>query len=336
MLRDKGMTLKKYIVTGSAGFIGYHLTLKLLSEGHTVLGIDIFNDYYDPNLKRARAASIVSFCKSQEISDRYQLVEVDLRDSNEVINVLKEFSPNAVCHLAAQAGVRHSIDDPHSYIDNNITATLNLLEACKETSVSDFILASTSSVYGLTKDMPFSEDTPISTTISTYSASKRACELLCYTYHDLYNIRFRILRFFTVYGPWGRPDMAIFKFTKSIIEGKAIDVYNFGKMKRDFTYVEDIVSGFYAAIKSNLDYEIINLGCGDEPVELSHFIETIENTLSKKAKKNLLPIQSGDVPASWADISKAKNLLNYDPETRIEVGIPNFIKWYLDYYNIDY
>ena len=247
--------------------------------------------------------------------------------------MITKYRPDTICHLAAQAGVRYSLKYPHSYVDNNISATINLLESARKNSVTDIIFASTSSVYGLSKDMPFSEEAPIDTPISTYSTTKRTCELLCHTYNNLYGIRFRILRFFTVYGPWGRPDMALFLFTKAILEGKSIDVFNHGRMQRDFTFVDDIVDGFILAIKSQFDFEIFNLGCGD-PIELMHFIQILEKELGIEANKNMHPIQLGDVPATWADISKAGKMLGYKPKISVHEGINHFVSWYRGYYNL--
>ena len=324
------MTVKnKCLVTGAAGFIGSNLSYKLISDGIKTIGMDNLNEYYDPDLKRARIDRI----QSHPSSDLFQFEVMDLRDKEDVMAIVEKTKPTVICHLAAQAGVRYSLEFPHSYVENNISATINVLEAARLNDVKDIILASTSSVYGLNTEMPFNEDLSIESTISTYSASKRACELLCHTYHHLYGIRVRILRFFTVYGPWGRPDMALFLFTKAMLNKDYIDIFNKGKMSRDFTYIDDIVDGFVSAISCKKDFEIINLGCG-EPVQLMKFIEVLEKELNIEAKKNFLPMQPGDVSATWADISKAERLLNYKPKIGVDVGISNFVKWYKEYHKM--
>ena len=319
----------KFLVTGAAGFIGSSLSYKLISEGESTVGIDNLNEYYNPVLKKARIARL----QKHSSSDLFQFEVMDLRDKDAVMNLVEMTKPTAICHLAAQAGVRYSLKYPHSYVENNISATINVLEAARLNGVKDIILASTSSVYGLNTEMPFNEDLSIESTISTYSASKRACELLCHTYHHLYGIRVRILRFFTVYGPWGRPDMALFLFTKAMLNNEPIDIFNRGKMSRDFTYIDDIVEGFVSAISCEKEFEIINLGCG-QPIELMNFIEILEKELGIEAKKNFLPIQPGDVSATWANISKAKNLLDYKPKVGVNVGISNFVKWYKEYHKL--
>ena len=325
---------RKILVTGAAGFIGSHLALELLKEGNSVICIDNFNEYYDPLLKRQRKKRIDDYVTNNNVkSSRYFFAELDLLDFDSLSKLNELHQPQVICHLAAQAGVRYSIKYPHTYLDNNITATVNLLEISKEKKIHDFILASTSSVYGLSEDMPFTEDTPIDSTISTYSTTKRSCELLCHTYNNLFGINFRILRFFTVYGPWGRPDMALFKFTKAIYQGKPIEIYNYGDMCRDFTYVDDIVSGFTNSIEANHKFEIINLGCGN-PIGLMDFIKTLEDVIGREAIKDMKDMQPGDVNKTWADISKARNLLNYKPKVQIREGISNFVKWYNKYYDI--
>ena len=327
-------TSDKCLVTGGAGFIGYHLANRLIMEQMPQLVIDNFDPYYDINLKKARVSQLENYAKKHDLSsDIYQFKTLDLKEKENVVALLKDYRPKVICHLAAQAGVRYSIENPHTYIDNNISATINLLEAARLNNVKDFVLASTSSVYGVSKDMPFTETLPINTTISTYSATKHACELLCHVYHHLYGIRFRILRFFTVYGPWGRPDMALFLFTKSILDGDPIKVYNNGDMRRDFTYVGDIVDGFFSAIKSPLEFEVINLGCG-KPVELMKFIEVLEKNLEQTAIKDFHPMQLGDVHETSANISKAYELLGYNPKVSIDEGIKKFIEWYREYYHI--
>ena len=326
------MSNNRILVTGAAGFIGSHFANKILSNKKSVLCIDNFNPYYDVSLKKYRKSKLEKYASVLN-SDKFFFEEIDLRDKESTLRLVANFRPDSICHFAAQAGVRYSLENPNSYIDNNVLATTNLLEASRLYGVKDIIFASTSSVYGLNTDMPFTEESPIDTTISTYSTTKRACELLCHTYHHLYDIRFRILRFFTVYGPWGRPDMALFKFTKSILDNEPIMVYNNGRMQRDFTYVDDIVDGFVLALEKQLDFEIINLGCGD-PIDLMDFIKIIEYNLNIKSIKQNLPMQPGDVKSTWADISKAKHLLGYVPKIKIDEGIPLFIEWYKKYYDL--
>tara|TARA_B100000676_G_scaffold250721_1_gene255416 strand:- start:120 stop:1103 length:984 start_codon:yes stop_codon:yes gene_type:complete len=327
------MENKRILITGAAGFIGFSLCRRMLSQNNDILAIDNFSDYYDPNLKESRFKKLVEESEKRSSNKTFTFEKMDLLDKKNLNKVLYEFKPHIICHLAAQAGVRYSLENPQYYIDNNITATLNLLEVGKELDVEDFIMASTSSVYGLNSDVPFSESSNIDTTISPYASSKRCCELLCHTYHHIYGIRFRILRFFTVYGPWGRPDMALFKFTDSLLKGKPIDIFNHGKMERDFTFIEDIVSGFISAIENKYDFEIFNLGFGST-VKLDTFISELEQCLKIKAEKNYLPIQDGDVPFTWSNISKAREMLDYNPKYDISYGIPEFVKWYKSYNKI--
>ena len=319
----------KVVVTGAAGFIGFSICKELLKRNIEIIGIDNFSDYYDPRLKRERHAKLVSASKYSQ--SKLNFYEVDLLDKDAIEDILVKYKPNTICHLAAQAGVRYSLENPNSYIENNITVTTNLLDLSKNLGIGNFVFASTSSVYGLNNEVPFSEETPIDSTISPYAASKRACELLCHTYHYIYGIKCRILRFFTVYGPWGRPDMALFKFTKAILSGKPIDVYNNGDMERDFTFIKDIVSGFISAIDNKYDYEIFNLGFG-QTVKLESFISKLEECLGQKAQKNYLPMQDGDVPFTWSDISKAERMLNYNPKHNTDIGIQKFVDWYKKYY----
>ena len=264
---------------------------------------------------------------------KFRFERLDLKNKAELEAILLKFNPSVVCHLAAQAGVRYSLENPGSYVEDNISATLNLLEISRKLGVKDFIFSSTSSVYGLNQDIPFSENAKIDSTISPYASTKMACELLCHTYHYLYGIRFRILRFFTVYGPWGRPDMALFIFTKSIIEGKPINVFNSGDMQRDFTYISDIVNGFISAIDKKYKFEVFNLGSG-RTVKLENFIKLLEDSLGEKAIKEYLPLQAGDIPSSLSDISKAREMLGYNPKFDIANGIDEFVSWYRNYYNI--
>ncbi|MBT4334766.1 SDR family NAD(P)-dependent oxidoreductase [archaeon] len=314
--------MKTVPVTGGAGFIGSHVCESLIKRGDKVIVVDNFNDYYDVQLKRNRI---------KKFNDNCKIYEVDITDYVEMEKVFSENKIDQVCHLAAQAGVRYSIENPFVYEQNNILGTLNLLELCRHKKVNSFIFASSSSVYGGNKKIPFSESASVDKPISIYAATKKSTELMAYTYHDMFGINCTGLRFFTVYGPWGRPDMALFKFTDSILKEEKIDVYNFGKMKRDFTYVDDIVTGVISALDHNYPYEIFNLGNSDT-VELNYFIELIEKELGKKSLKNLMPMQAGDVPETYADISKARKMLGFDPKIGIGEGIKRFIKWHKEYY----
>jgi len=315
-----------YLVTGSAGFIGFHLSQKLLQENHQVIGVDNLNNYYDPKLKKAR----LEILKKHANFSFYQL---DIAEFASFEKVFAENKIDKVCHLAAQAGVRYSLENPHIYEQSNMVGFLNLLELMRQYKVKDLVYASSSSVYGGIKEIPFKEEAKINQPISLYAATKAANELYAHVYHHLYGLNTIGLRFFTVYGPWGRPDMALFLFTKAILENQPIKVFNQGQMKRDFTYVDDIVSGIVAALDkvSSLGYEVFNLGCAD-PVNLLDFIKTIEESLGKKAKKEFLPLQPGDVPNTYADISKAQKLLGYQPKIKIKKGVERFIDWYRKYY----
>lgn len=295
-----------------------------MDRGDKVVIVDNFNSYYDPQLKENR---INQFLKNYNP----KIYRIDISNFEELRKVFKENKIDKICHLAAQAGVRYSLENPNAYIQSNIIGTHNLLELAKEFKVGDFIFASSSSVYGGNKKLPFSETDQVDQPISLYAATKKANELEAYTYHHLFGINVFGLRFFTVYGPWGRPDMALFLFTKAISENKPINVYNKGEMKRDFTYIDDIVSGVISAIDNVKGYEIFNLGNND-PVDLEDFIKVIEKNLDKKAEKKYLPLQPGDVVATYANIDKAKKVLGFDPKTNIETGIKNFIDWYKNYY----
>ncbi len=314
------------LVTGSAGFIGFHTAKALLDREDFVIGIDNFNDYYDVQLKENRN-------KILEEHKNFKLYRSDFSDYQEVEKIFKENKINKICHLGAQAGVRYSLENPHAYIKSNIEGTLNLLELARINKVKDFVFASSSSVYGNQEKAPFSETDNVDTPISIYAATKKSNELMAHTYHHLYGLNCTGLRFFTVIGPWGRPDMALFKFTRLIASDKPIEVYNQGKHQRDFTYVDDIVKGVLTAIDNPFKYEIINLG-NNQPEELLDFITYIEKYLNKKAKKELKPMQPGDVHKTYADISKAQKLLNYKPETDLEKGIEEFVKWYKEYYKV--
>jgi UDP-glucuronate 4-epimerase len=308
------------LVTGGAGFIGSHLVLKLLDKGHDVIVVDNLNDYYDVSLKEKRLSLFI---------DRVKFYKVDITDNTALKIVFNENKIDKICHLAAQAGVRYSLENPFIYADTNYCGTVNIFEFAKQFEVKHVVFASTSSVYGLNKT-PFTEDMKVDTPISIYSASKRACELLAHTYNYLFGLSVTCLRFFTVYGPFGRPDMALFKFTKNILADESIDVYNKGDMKRDFTYVSDIVDGFLKCFGRS-GYEIFNLGAG-KTTALMDYIKTLEKCLGKKAKMNLLPMQPGDVKETSADITKASKELGFKPKIDVTTGVSNFVDWYNKYY----
>lgn len=314
------MNNKTILVTGTAGFIGFHLSKRLLGMGNKVIGIDNFNDYYDVNLKHSRN-------KELERSNSFKLHRGNLEDLEFIKKVFRENKIDKVCNLAAQAGVRYSLINPHAYIQSNIVGFTNLIDEAKNAGVMDFVYASSSSVYGKSKEQPFSESDEVLTPISLYAASKRADELIAHTYHHLYNMNCTGLRFFTVYGPYGRPDMALYLFAKAIQEDKPIKVFNYGKMKRDFTHIDDIVSGVVASLDRAFPYQIFNLG-NNKTVELGYFIELIEKEIGKKAIRELLPIQPGDVPETVADISHAQEMLGYDPKTSVEEGVREFVMWF--------
>lgn len=314
------MILVDILVTGGAGFIGSHLCEKLLKMNHHVICFDDFDDFYAPSLKRKNIEKCLK-------TRKFELIEGDLRDKSKLEETFKKHNIDRIVHLAARAGVRPSIIDPLLYADVNIIGTLNLLELCKEYTIDQFIFASSSSVYGLNTKIPFNEDDCISKPISPYASSKISCEHFCYTYNNLYNIPITCLRFFTVYGPRQRPEMAIHKFTRLIDEGKIVELYGDGTSKRDYTYIDDIIEGICTSLDKKVAFEIINLG-NSETVELNYLISLIENELGKKAKIKHLSNQSGDVPITYADISKAKRVLNYNPQTKIEDGIKSFVKWY--------
>ncbi|MGO9570046.1 MAG: SDR family NAD(P)-dependent oxidoreductase [Desulfomonilaceae bacterium] len=313
------------LVTGSAGFIGFHLAKALLAAGETVIGLDNFNSYYAPELKRART-EILSAKKN------FFAVEKDLTDRQAVERCFKEFSPEVVCHLAAQAGVRYSLKNPHAYQQSNLEGFVNLIEEARLLRVKRFVYASSSSVYGGNTKMPYSEDDPVNTPVSLYAATKRANELMAYTYTHLWGLQTVGLRFFTVYGSWGRPDMAYWSFLEAILNSEPIRVYNYGKNRRDFTYIDDIIPGATAALyEDNLPtYEIINLG-NNHPVELMDFIHALEDLSGQTAIKEMVPPQPGDVVATYADISKAKAVLGFSPKTSMQEGLKHFVRWYLDH-----
>jgi len=336
--------MSRVLVTGAAGFIGSHLVIRLLDRGDDVVGLDNLNDYYDVSLKAARLARFSEH-------DHFSFVKLDISDREgvEVLFATEDF--DAVVNLAAQAGVRYSLENPHAYIDSNIIGFMNILEGCRHYGVKHLVYASSSSVYGANETMPFSVHDNVDHPLSLYAASKKANELMAHTYSHLYALPTTGLRFFTVYGPWGRPDMALFLFTKAILEGKPIDVFNNGKMQRDFTYVDDIVEGVIRVLdrtaqgnstwdgvrpdpgSSRAPWRIYNIG-NHSPVELMYFIEVLEDALGRKAEKRLLPMQPGDVPATAADVRVLMDDVGFKPDTPIEKGIGNFVRWYRDYYKV--
>jgi UDP-glucuronate 4-epimerase len=317
--------MTKVLITGGAGFVGSNLAKKLMGRGDKVVVIDNFNNYYDPQLKKDR---IKIYLKGY----KFKLYKGDIRDQRLLEKIFKTEKIDKVMHLAALAGVRSSLLDPAAYEDVNIKGTLNLLEMARKYKIKNFVYASSSSVYGNNKKQPFSESDNVDTPISPYAATKKATELLAHVYSHIYGLNTTGLRFFTVYGPWGRPDMALFLFTDAIMKNKPIKVFNYGKMSRNFTYVDDIVSGTIKVIDANLKYGIINIG-GDREETLMRYIEVLENNLGKIAKKKMMPMQPGDVPSTVADIRKLRRL-GWKPTTRIETGIKNFVDWYKKYYKI--
>ena len=332
------------LITGAAGFIGFHLCRKLLEVGAVVTGIDNMNDYYDVGLKKARLALI-----GDEENFSFKKLSIEDREGMELLFKTEKF--DCVVNLAAQAGVRYSLINPYAYIDSNINGFMNILEGCRHSGVKHLVFASSSSVYGLNTAMPFSVHHNVDHPVSLYAATKKSNELMAHTYSYLYRIPVTGLRFFTVYGPWGRPDMAYFMFTKAIMEGMPIDVFNYGKMQRDFTYIDDIVGGVVKVIgrvpepdpewsgdrpdtaSSCVPYRLYNIG-NNNPVDLMEFIGTIEDALGKKAKKNMLPIQPGDVPATCADIDDLVRDTGFRPATRLREGIKKFVDWYREYYGV--
>lgn len=318
----------KYLVTGCAGFIGYHLSKRLLDEGFEVIGIDNLNSYYDVSLKKDRLSELTKY-------EKFVFEICDMAEMNELSEVFLNHDPDYVINLAAQPGVRYSITNPDVSLKNNINAFFNLLECCRNSKVKSLIYASSSSVYGNSVKIPFSVEDNVDHPISLYAATKKANELMAYTYHHLYGIPATGLRFFTVYGPWGRPDMAYFKFAEKIFKGEPIDVYNNGDMQRDFTYIDDVVESIYRLITKvePLGYKLLNIG-GEHPVNLLEFIETLESKIGKKSEKNFLEMQPGDVKITYADSSELAMLTGYKPVTRIEEGLGKFVDWYKEYYKI--
>jgi len=323
----------RLIVTGAAGFIGMHVAEKLLRKNHEVIGIDNLNDYYDVNLKRKRLNILKKYKK-------FIFFKTSIENQKKINLIFKKYKPKKVIHLAAQAGVRYSIKNPHAYINSNVLGFINILESSRKFGCKHLIYASSSSVYGGTKKYPFKENFYLDKPMSIYAASKKSNELMAHVYSHLYKLPTTGLRFFTVYGPWGRPDMSLFIFVNSILNKKKIKVFNFGKMKRDFTYIDDIVSGTLKIInkppkklKKEAPYRICNIG-NNNPVDLEYFIKTIEKKLQKKSKKIYLPIQKGDIPVSFANVNKINKITGYKPTTKIEKGISEFITWYKSYYKI--
>jgi UDP-glucuronate 4-epimerase len=332
----------KVLVTGAAGFIGSHVAHKLLARGDEVVGLDNLNEYYDVTLKQARLARLTS-------QPNFRFVKLDLEDQQGMVELFRKEKLQRVVHLAAQAGVRYSIEFPHTYVQSNVIGTLNVLEGCRHNQVEHLVYASTSSVYGANTNMPFSVHNIADHPLSLYAATKRANELMAHNYSSLFRLPTTGLRFFTVYGPWGRPDMALFLFTRNILEGKPIDVFNHGHHKRDFTFVEDIAEGVVRALDrvaqpdpnwnsnapdpstSSAPFRIYNIG-NNRPVPLMHYIEVLEQCLGKKAQKNMLPLQLGDVPETSADINDLVTDVGYRPATTVEEGVRRFVDWYLEYY----
>ncbi|MBD3586655.1 NAD-dependent epimerase [Salinimonas sp. HHU 13199] len=337
----------KVLVTGAAGFIGSHVSMYLLERGDEVVGLDNLNDYYDPTLKDARLERINALPSADNF--RFVKMSVEDREGMEALFAKEKF--DKVVHLAAQAGVRYSIENPHAYIDSNIVGFMNILEGCRHNEIKHLVYASSSSVYGANESMPFAVEDNVDHPMSLYAASKKANELMAHTYSNLYNLPTTGLRFFTVYGPWGRPDMALFLFTKAILEDEPIKVFNHGNHRRDFTYIDDIVEGIIATLdntaqvdpqwtgekpnpgSSKVPWKVYNIGA-QTPVHLLTYIETLENALGKKAEKELLPLQPGDVPDTFADVEALVKDTGYRPTTTIETGVNNFVEWYRDYYKV--
>ena len=333
-----------YLVTGVAGFIGYHLAERLLRDGRKVVGLDNLNDYYDPALKEARLERL-------EAADGFTFARLDLADRQGMEKLFADHAFDTVVHLAAQAGVRYSIENPNSYVDSNLVGFLHILEGCRHSEVRHLVYASSSSVYGANTAMPFSVHHNVDHPLSLYAATKKANELMAHTYAHLYRLPTTGLRFFTVYGPWGRPDMALFKFTRKILAGEPIDVFNYGNHRRDFTYIDDIVEGVVRVMDhlpqgnaewsgdhpdpatSRAPWRVYNIG-NNQPVELMRYIEVIEDCLGKKAEKNLLPMQPGDVPDTYADVTALTEDVGYKPDTPIEEGVKRFVEWYRSYYKV--
>lgn len=345
----------KILITGTAGFIGFHLTRKLLQENYEIIGLDNVNDYYDVSLKLDRLKETgIEEAKTGELvtssaNKKYRFIKTDLENRPVVETLFNNEKFDVVINLAAQAGVRYSLENPHSYIKSNIIGFLNILEGCRHNNVSHLIYASSSSVYGSNKQMPFKVSDVVDHPVSLYAASKKSNELMAHTYSHLFGLSTTGLRFFTVYGPWGRPDMALFIFTKAMLDGKPINVFNYGKMARDFTYIDDIVEGLKRLIPKSPDqqkrstdnsdeseapYQLFNIGYGS-PVKLMDFIREIEENLGIEANKNLMSIQPGDVPKTWSDTSKLQELTGFSPQVSVKEGVKKFVEWYKWYYKIE-
>ncbi len=332
------------LITGAAGFIGFHLCQRLLAEGREVIGLDSMNEYYDVTLKQARLERLKAFAN-------FRFEHVDLTDGDRISALFQSAAPEIVVNLAAQAGVRYSLTNPHAYAESNLNGFLNVLEGCRYASVGHLVYASSSSIYGGSTRMPFSVHDPADHPLSLYAASKKANELMAHTYSHLFALPTTGLRFFTVYGPWGRPDMALFIFAKAILANEPIDVFNHGNMQRDFTYIDDIVEGIERVMRhpatpdpewksaapdpatSSAPFRIHNIG-GNSPVQLNRLIEVLEDALGRKANRNLMPIQPGDVPATFADVSSLEEATGFKPKIPIEVGVPRFVEWYRDFYRV--
>ena len=337
---------KVALVTGAAGFIGFHISKRLLDDGWKVVGIDCLSDYYDISLKKHRESILLS-------NPLYFSIHEKVEEEKVLIDLFATEKPDLVIHLAAQAGVRYSIDNPRDYLESNIIGTFELLEAARAYPPQHMLLASTSSTYGANEDMPYKETHKADNQMSFYAATKKSTENMAHSYSHLFNLPITMFRFFTVYGPWGRPDMALFKFTKAILDNETIDIYNYGNMSRDFTFIDDLVNGMFLLIESIptnstqieekftateskspvAPFRVVNIG-NSKPEKLLDFIQAIENSLGLKAKKNFMPIQSGDVPATWADTSLLKNLTGYRPRTDLEKGVESFVQWYRNYYKV--
>lgn len=332
---------KTILLTGAAGFIGFHLAKRLCADGYHIVGIDNLNDYYDPALKNSRLEIL-------EDLDGFTFIKMDLSDRDGILNLFEKYVPHIVLHMGAQAGVRYSIDNPYAYIDSNITGTLAILEGCRHFPVEHLVFASSSSVYGANTKIPFEEDDPVDHPVSLYAATKKSNEMMAHSYAHLYNIPCSGLRFFTVYGPWGRPDMAYFKFMNKMVKGEAIDVYNNGDMMRDFTYIDDIVEGIVQLLdkapkvntadnsvpsSATAPYRLYNIG-NNEPEKLMDMISIIEEESGLKAQTNMLPMQAGDVYETYASTDKLSELTGFKPRTPLRKGLKNFIKWYREYYDL--
>jgi UDP-glucuronate 4-epimerase len=330
------------LITGTAGFIGFHLSQRLLAEGRQVIGLDSMNEYYDVSLKQARLERLKAF-------PHFRFEQVDLTQRDRILALFQTAMPEIVVNLAAQAGVRYSLTNPHAYAESNLNGFLNVLEGCRQTSVGHLVYASSSSIYGGSTRMPFSVHESADHPLSLYAASKKANELMAHTYSHLFALPTTGLRFFTVYGPWGRPDMALFIFAKAILAGEPIDVFNHGNMQRDFTYIDDIVEGIVRVMRhpattnpdwksvepdpatSDAPFRIHNIG-GNSPVQLNRLIEVLEDALGRKANRNLMPLQPGDVPATFADVSSLEEATGFKPQIPIEIGVPRFVEWYREFY----